>query len=94
MHMLAFVAQIIDTTGLPKTGADTSKLDTILNLVFSLAASIALLMIVISGFRYILAHGEPSATAQARNGLLYSIVGLVVIMTAFAIVTFVVKGVS
>jgi len=94
MHMLGLLAAIIDTSGLPKATANDTKLETILNLVFALAASIAVLMIVISGFRYIVAHGDPSATAQARNGLLYSVIGLVIVMTAFAIVTFVVKGIA
>lgn len=65
-----------------------------LSVVFALAASIAVLMIVIAGFRYILAHGDSNAMAQARNSIIYAVVGLVVIMAAYAIVTFVVKGLS
>lgn len=74
---------------------DTSKtLATVLGIVFAVTASIALLMIVIAGFRYIVAHGDPNATAQAKNTILYAVIGLLVSMAAFSIVTFVVKGIG
>ncbi len=94
MNIMLFIAGIINTDPLPQPGTDNAKLTDVMNLVFAIVTSIALLMIVISGFRYILAHGDANATAQARNSLLYSVVGLVVTMAAYAIVTFVVKGIS
>jgi hypothetical protein len=72
----------------------TNTIPTILNIVFAMAASIAVLMVVIGGFRYIVAHGDPGQTASAKNSILYAIVGLVVVMAAYAIVAFVVKGVG
>jgi len=93
MTLLHIIAEIIDTSGLPKPAADNSYWDTVLDLVFAIAAAIAGLMVVIGGFRYILAHGDSNAVAQARKTILYSIVGLVVIMVAFSIVTFVIRGI-
>ena len=78
---------------LPNPNPD-STIPTILNIVFSIAASVALLMVVINGFRYITAHGDPNSTASAKNGILYALVGLVVVMAAYSIVAFVVKGVG
>ena len=94
MQVLHIIAAVIDTSGLPNAQADSSKLNTIVNTVFGVVASIAVLMIVINGFRYIVAHGDSNATAQARNGILYALIGLVVTMAAFSIVTFVVKGIG
>lgn len=92
MNVLYHLATIIDTRGLPKP--DTSNtMSKVLNTVFAISASIALLMIVINGMLYILARGDPNGTARAREGVIYSVVGLVVVMAAFSIVTFVVKGV-
>jgi hypothetical protein len=54
----------------------------------------AVMIIVIAGLRYILAHGDPSATATARNAILYAVIGLLVSMAAFSIVTFVVGGIG
>lgn len=85
---------VIDTSCLPHNPASSSVIDTILSVVFGIAASVALLVIVIGGFRYIVAHGDPQAVSQARKAILYAIIGLVVSMAAFSIVTFVVRGVG
>jgi predicted signal transduction protein with EAL and GGDEF domain len=86
------VASIIDTSGLPNPNTANTEND-IVTLVFQISASIAVLMVVVGGFRYIIARGDPNATASARNTILYAIVGLVVVMAAYSIVTFVVKGI-
>jgi hypothetical protein len=88
------VAAIINTTDLPKPAANDGTITKVLDIVFAFSASIAVLIIVVAGFRYILAHGDPSATAQAKMAILYSLVGLLVVMTAYSIVTFVVKGIG
>jgi predicted signal transduction protein with EAL and GGDEF domain len=88
------VAALIDTSGLPKPAANSGTIDKILSVVFAFSASMAVLLIVVGGFRYILAHGDPSATAAAKNTVLYALIGLLVVMTAYSIVTFVVKGIG
>jgi hypothetical protein len=94
---LYYLMAIIDTGNLPNNGNSdptTNVITIVLNIVLAFTASISVLMIVIAGFRYVTAHGEPSAMAQARKTIIYSIIGLLVTMTAFAIVTFVVGGIS
>jgi type IV secretory pathway VirB2 component (pilin) len=95
MKLSSIVAALINTDSLPKSTADqtTQPIQIILNIVFAFSASIAVLIIVVCGFRYIVAHGDPNATAQAKNGILYSIVGLVIVMAAYSIVTFVIKAI-
>jgi hypothetical protein len=83
---------VLDTSCLPHTQANNSTITTVMDIVFATVASIAVLIIVIAGFRYIVAHGDPSATAQARMTILYALVGLIITMAAFGFVTFVVKG--
>lgn len=80
--------------GLPTPKANNHTLTTVLGIVFAITASIALLMIVIAGFRYMLASGDPKGTAEARNTIIYAVVGLLISMAAFSIVTFVIKGIS
>lgn len=92
MSLLDILAQI-NAQPLPAPRADSGALATIVNIVFSVAGSVALLMIVIGGFRYILAHGDPNSVSQAKKTILYAIIGLLVVMAAYAIVAFVVKGV-
>jgi len=84
---------ILDYSKLPRP--DTSNtIAHVLAIVFGITAGIAVLMVVIGGFRYITAHGDPGATAQARQSIIYAVVGLIITMAAYAIVSFVVRGVA
>ncbi|HUB94245.1 MAG TPA: hypothetical protein VMB52_07125 [Verrucomicrobiae bacterium] len=88
-----FAATPINTSPLPQPIADDPT-QIILNFVFALAGSIAVLMVVINAFRYILARGDPGAVNSARNGIIYALAGLVVVMAAYSIVVFVVGRVG
>jgi hypothetical protein len=46
-------------------------------------------MIMIAGLKYITSSGDASAVKSAKDGLLYAIVGLVVVALAQTIVRFV-----
>ena len=63
----------------------------ILNGVYQIAAIIAVLMIVLSGVRYIISDGDPGRIQSARKGIIYALVGLVIIGSAF-IITGVITG--
>lgn len=87
----------LDISPLPRLGTgDQGQLawDRILPIIFGTVAAIALLMIVINGYIYITSSGDPQRTSQARQGLLYSVIGLLVVLFAAVIVTFAVKGIS
>lgn len=90
MKELLLLAQI-KYDGLPKAGAGSGQIDTIVNIVFSIAGGLALVFITIGGFRFVLSRGDPQGTAQARNTIIYAAVGLVVTILAYAIVRYVTK---
>jgi len=52
----------------------------------SIAGVVSLLLIIISGFRYITARGNEEQVSQARSGLLWAIIGLIVILLSYVIV--------
>jgi hypothetical protein len=84
----------INVTGLPGYNksqglATNDELQRVLQIVFGVVGALALLVITVSGFRYVLSTGDPQKTAQAKDGIIYSLVGLVVAISAEAIVTFV-----
>lgn len=60
-----------------------------LNTVYWVAGSLAVVMAVISGFNFTTSAGDPQKAAKARIGLLYSIVGLLVVALAAAITGFI-----
>ena len=65
----------------------------IINAVISLVGIIAVIMIVVGGQRYATSQGDPGQAKQAKDMILYSVVGLIIAMLAFAIVNFVLGGV-
>lgn len=95
MHnVFTILAQKVNTTTLPKPAADSDALYNIFGIVIGTLASVALLIIVIAGLRYILSSGDPATMAKAKNAIIYALIGLIVAMAAFSIVTFVIKGVE
>jgi hypothetical protein len=92
LHQSIYIAQTaVNTAPLPQTQATGAEITTALDIVFTITGSLALLIITVAGFRYIISRGDPSATAQAKDAILYAVIGLVVSIAAYSIVTFVVK---
>ncbi len=83
----------IESGGVPTGKANQGSIDTILQIVFSIVGALALLMIVVSGLRYILAGSDAQKTAKAKEGIVYALVGLAVALAAQAIVVFVIRRV-
>ncbi len=91
IYILASTA--IDPGSLPQvdTSNNGTTIPDILNVAFGIAGALAFLMIVISGLRYVLAAGDPEKISKAKNGIIYSLVGLLIAISAEAIVSFVVN---
>jgi hypothetical protein len=61
----------------------------ILNIISLIAGFIAVVMIIVGGFRYVVSGGNDQAVAGAKNTILYALIGVVVLILAQAIVHFV-----
>lgn len=90
-NFLVQFAQKIDasTSGIPTMSGD-DLLKNGLNLTYFLAGVIAVITIVIAGIMYTSSSGDAGRVAKAKNLLLYSIVGLVLVLVAFTITNFVI----
>lgn len=78
-------------------GSSTTISDTIkkvINIISVFAGAIAVLMIIIGGFRYVTSAGNAEATKSARSTIVYAVVGLVIIALAQIIVHFVLNNIS
>lgn len=62
---------------------------TITSTLLFLLGAVAVIMIIFSGFKYVASAGDQSKVASAKNTLMYSVVGLIVAIAAYAIVDFV-----
>jgi len=61
----------------------------VLNILSFVAGFVAVLMIIISGFRIIVSGGDTNSFNSAKNGLLYAVIGIVVVAISQVIVQFV-----
>ncbi len=75
----------------PTVSANGNFVTTLLNIVFGIFGAVALLFIVLGGFRYVISSGDPKNTAKAKNTIIYALIGLVITLSATAIVNFVAK---
>ena len=66
-----------------------NTLDNITNVLLYVAGAVAVIIIIISGIRYVTSTGDSTRVKQAKDTLLYAIVGLIVVILAYAIVNFV-----
>ena len=73
----------------PLTGSD-GILTKVANLLALVGGVMVVIVIIIGGIKYITSNGDSSATASAKNTIIYGVVGLVVIILARGIVSFVV----
>jgi type IV secretion system pilin len=61
----------------------------VLDAVYFWAGIIAVIVIIIAGYMYTTSDGEPSKTKRAKDAIMGSIIGLVVIIMAFTITQYV-----
>jgi hypothetical protein len=96
--LVVFVGNTVQpgaSSGLPhvlvsgKAGQDV--ISNILNALFVIIGAVAVLFIILAGFRMITAGDNPTKVAEARRQILYAALGLVVVATAGTIVNFVLR---
>ena len=70
---------------------DKGLIKTVVNVLLWAVGVLSVIMIIFSGFRYITSAGDASKTKSAQSTLIYSVVGLIVAIMAWAIVNMVIK---
>lgn len=73
-----------------KSDSINPLVQTIINTLLFAVGIIAVIMIIIGGIRYVSSNGDSSQITSAKNTIMYSVIGLIVSLMAFAIVSFVV----
>lgn len=74
-------------SGISSTRSVNELIIRIINIILGIAAVVAVLMIIIGGFRYIISAGDEKQTSGAKKTIINAIIGLVIIILAFAIVS-------
>lgn len=60
------------------------------NVMLFLIGAISVIMLIVGGIRYTISQGDQAAVTSAKNTILYSIVGIIIALLAYAIVNFVI----
>ena len=76
-----------------KTDSVSSTAKSLINLSLQAIGIVAVIMIIISGFKFITANGDMGKVTSARQTLLYSVIGIAVALLAWSIVNFIVDNV-
>lgn len=99
--LASFLMSVTSASDAIRTGAGqacaTSCNTSSINLVFRnlantltfIVGSVSVIMIIIGGLRYVLSSGDSKATVEAKNTILYAIIGVVVAIVAYAVISFV-----
>lgn len=62
---------------------------TIINTMLFIVGLLAVIMIIYAGIRFVTAHGDEKQVESARQTIIYSVVGLIVAILAYALVNWV-----
>lgn len=71
---------------------DTGIFKQVTNTILYVVGIIAVVMLIIGGIKYVVSGGDSKKVTDAKNTVLYAIIGLVIAFLAFAIVNFVISA--
>lgn len=74
---------------IPRVEASDAQLSQLFDTAYFWAGIICVMIIVASGIYYIVSAGNSEGVKKAKNTLMYALVGLVIVILAFAITRFV-----
>ncbi len=98
MKLLTLLAQLKvsrDQIGYNPAITDSPDgLTRILDLVYAWAGIVAVLILIIAGFFFVTSRGDASQMKRSKDAIRGAVIGLIVVMTAFAITRFILGGVS
>lgn len=83
-------------TGQPTSlfGGSSAIIPRAINLMLFAVGILAIFMLIWGGMRYVLSGGDSGRVKDAKNTILYAIIGLVVAILGYAIVNWVIQIVS
>ena len=86
-------AEAARCTGCPEDlFGDSGIFKQITNTILYIVGIIAVIMLILGGIKYLTSGGDSKKVTDAKNTVLYAIIGLVVCFLSFAIVNFVISA--
>ncbi len=91
-HFFILAATKIDTKDVPgiPTGDADFVIQGFLNTIYYVAGITAVIIIIFGGIFYAISNGDSTKVKYAKDSIMYAVVGLVVVMSAFVLTNFVI----
>lgn len=67
---------------------------TIANVLIYIVGAVSVIMLIIGGLRYVISQGNKENVTQAKDTILYAVIGIIVAILAYAIVNFVISSIA
>ncbi len=77
-------------SGAGSVGTLPDAITSILNAIILVSGLIAVIFIIVGGINYMTSSGDAAKVKKAKDTILYSVIGLIICVLAFAIVNFVI----
>ena len=71
---------------------DTGVFKQVTNTILYIVGIVAVIMLIIGGIKYVVSGGDSKKVTDAKNTVLYAIIGLIIAFLAFTIVNFVISA--
>lgn len=75
-------------------GSIGTAIKNIVNTVWMLFSGLGVILIMFSGILFLSSNGDPSKLSQARQSFLWGVVGILIGILAFSIITLVTRGLT
>ena len=66
--------------------------NTLIQVILGVLGIVAVIVVILGGFQYIMSNGDAGKIKQAKDTIMYGLIGLVVAVLAFVIVNFVLSS--
>lgn len=90
MHSFIMLLAQVNADLLPKSNP-TDILPNLLKIIFGITTMLSVIFVAYGGFRYTTSNGDPQGVTNAKNTILAAIIGLVISISSFVLVGFVVS---
>ncbi len=85
--------------GAKKTGTEGGatlevRIGTVTSILLFIIGAISVIMIIVGGIKYVVSNGDSGKVKAAKDTIMYAVVGLVIALLAYAIVSFVLTNVK
>jgi cytochrome bd-type quinol oxidase subunit 2 len=90
---IAAKAQVLDPGQLPSSVSSGPTLPELINnvvgILFFVVGVASVIVLIVAGIMFVVSAGNEKQTKQARDAILYAVIGLIVSAAAFAITSFI-----